>query len=119
MKKLLIIAFILIYACGGGDVDRWEYINSNKKFDKKTGQTYLKVKDGRNYEEFTFTTIPPNVKNEIDTFRSEMPSLADWDDERIYRTLKKENPNLIWNEYDEWSEKWSDVKPFKYKWVKE
>ena len=44
--------------------------------------------------------IPIDVKNEIDTFRSERPSLGDWDDERIYRALKRKNPNLAWGEVD-------------------
>jgi len=29
--------------------------------------------------------VPADIRNEIDTFRSERPSLANWDDERIYR----------------------------------
>ena len=44
--------------------------------------------------------IPVDVKNEIDTFRSERPNLGDWDDERIYRALKRKNPNLAWGEVD-------------------
>ena len=33
--------------------------------------------------------IPANVKNEIDAFRSERPSLASWSDKEIYKTLKR------------------------------
>ena len=44
--------------------------------------------------------IPADVRNEIDTFRSEKPSLAAWSDERVYRVLKRKNPNLAWGEVD-------------------
>jgi len=44
--------------------------------------------------------VPADIRNEIDTFRSERPSLANWDDERIYRSLKRKNPNLAWSEVD-------------------
>ena len=44
--------------------------------------------------------IPVDIKNEIDTFRSKKPAFGDWDDERIYRVLKRKNPNLAWDEVD-------------------
>ena len=45
-------------------------------------------------------SIPASVKSEVDAFRKEMPGLSDWDDKRIYRALKSDNPNLVWSEVD-------------------
>ena len=44
--------------------------------------------------------IPLNVKNAVDEFRKESHSASGMSDERIYKYLKRDNPNLSWNEVD-------------------
>tara|TARA_R100000808_G_scaffold25079_1_gene61451 strand:+ start:5297 stop:11854 length:6558 start_codon:yes stop_codon:yes gene_type:complete len=44
--------------------------------------------------------IPENIKREVDLFRSEDQGVRNWSDERIYRYLKRDNPNLSWAEAD-------------------
>ena len=57
MKKLL-LPVLLIVGC-----DRYEYVNDNKKFDKWTGNTYIK-KMVTKYDEGLLKSSYTNLSNE-------------------------------------------------------
>ena len=94
MKKVLLLAIVLIVGCGG-DVDRWQYVDENTKFDKKTGYTYKKVIDQDaiikkyyNRKPLDSSTIPEDVKNDLNKFLEANPKYSDYSDYELYKYLK-------------------------------
>ena len=109
MRKLLLITIILMYACGGNEEDKWQYIDKFNRVDKKTEESWTKKKVSLHKEE-DFANFPPHIQRQIDSVKSLYPYYGKKTDLGVYKRSGKIDK---WDEYEE------SLKKFKWEWVKD
>jgi len=121
MKKLLFVA-LLFAGC-----QRWQYIDSENKYDNWFGGQYQKVVDEEAMTKKYFTipdpsTVPKDVKSDLNNFLKVNPKFSNFSDFELYKEIKTNfSYNWIkgdWPEADQYGLIPTHPTAIIYKWIK-